>query len=226
MILFITDSLGGPRFSPEQLYYQDTWVYKVRQRLSERGIETHSLVCYGLDSNELRFNLSRFTPFYRPQFVVYQIGICDCAPRAISLQELQYVNLLPDRLRYWIKAQLKKRFDRVTTLRNLCNVPLPEFTENIKYLSEQFDSLFIPIAPVCDGYTSIAPLIEQNVAKYNAVLRQYSSHWLEQYAETPRNFVDIMFTSDHHHLNRFGQNYLADCILNNTQIMDLLKAQT
>ncbi len=223
MILFITDSLGGPRFSPEQLYFQNTWVYKVRDYLKQIGVETHSIVCYGLDSNQIRYDLSRFFPFYKPKLIIFQVGICDCAPRAISLKELRFINILPGRLRSLVKRVTRRYFDTITQSRNMSNVDLATFNENIRYISEQFESIFIPIAPVCDGYVNLTPLIRQKAATYNEVLKRYSKIWLNEYADAPKEIVENIFVSDHHHLNEFGQEYLTSIILNNSILVERFK---
>ncbi|MDT8903851.1 hypothetical protein [Anaeroselena agilis] len=222
MILFVTDSLGGPRFSPEQLYFQDTWVYKVRDHLKNMGVETHSIVCYGLDSHQVRYDLLRFLPYYKPDLIVYQIGICDCAPRAISTAELRLIKYLPGRIQSLVRRIIRRYFKKLTVVRDISNIDLFSFQENIRHISKQFNSIFIPIAPVCDGYVKVTPLIRQRAIEYNEVLKKHSQFWLDEYVNSPKELIENMFVSDHHHLNNFGQEYLTKLILNNPYLMGRL----
>ena len=52
-VLIITDSLGAPRVSPETLYYEDTWPFKLKKRFDEYGIDTFIFTENGLDSTLL-----------------------------------------------------------------------------------------------------------------------------------------------------------------------------
>lgn len=223
MILFITDSLGGPRDFPEVLYYQDTWVYRVKKALECRKIQSHSIVLYGLDSLRIVKDLfETHVKLYCPQLVIYQVGIVDCAPRSVSKRELRYFKKLPGVLQESIQKFIKNNYGEISKLRDINNVDLSCFEENISILANNFKSIFIPIAPITPEFQVKSPLIKRNAVKYNQILEKYSQVWLEEFESPDQKIMEQMFTADFYHLNRFGHQYLSECFLRSKVVMKII----
>jgi acyl-CoA thioesterase-1 len=77
-IACIGDSLGMPR---ENVLYEDTWFFRVQQSHPEKMF----ISCFqrSLTTDMLLDNFDEYS-FIKPDYLILQLGICDCAPRLIN----------------------------------------------------------------------------------------------------------------------------------------------
>lgn len=117
--------------------------------------------------------------FFRPDIVIIQLGIVDCAPRLIKTRSIhrKLVNFMPAAFRMKYLTFLK-RFRGRTASR--VDVKLSAFKGNIEnYIARaKVQSvqklIFIGIALPDASFVSKSPQIESNVINYNSVLRSAS----------------------------------------------------
>lgn len=186
-IVIFSDSLGRPRPelpNPERTEYEDTYGYKLRQRLAP----THEVeICYSgsMDSERAAANhLSRDqVAFRRPDTVILHLGINDCAPRIFKKGQHHIIfrEWFPKRVR-WAILRLIHRFRRPLTqyiFRGRVHVPIQEFRRNLHKVQEVIKSyspschfLALSIVPTFPSLAQRSYNFNVNVARYNEVLHE------------------------------------------------------
>lgn len=204
-VLVITDSLGLPRAEPEHLLDEDCWTHKL-SKLS--NIDVYHYMRGGYATRNLRKDLNAYLKGYRPNIVLLQIGIVDCAPRAMGRLELKLISKIPvisTMLHYLIKKYraeiIKRRKITYTTPSN--------FESNLLKVKTHFkdaEIIALPIAPANYAYIAHSPGIEDNITEYNKILSSLFNV-IDPYSEV--NPEDI-FMSDHHHINKYGHSVVFD----------------
>lgn len=167
-ILVITDSLGLPRPAPEVVEYEQTWVYMLSQ---QSQVWQHS--SGGSTIRELYSQIEYFKMF-NPDIVIIQSGIVDCAPRAMSKFENEFIN------KVWLTKKLAKKFLKEKTLNFLRRKRSCFYTSAYDY--EKFVNLFkkafsdklywVGIVPANAGYEKKIPGITLQIEKYNKILNR------------------------------------------------------
>ncbi len=202
-VLLLTDSLGFPRAEPEFVAYEQSYVALLRDAFPQCDI-----VHQGRGGATIR-DLFNHSAYYhgtmKPDLVLIQSGIVDCAPRTLTLVEQQVVTRLP-LLSRPLGALVKRYSRQLRRLRGITYTPLPQFEHFIERFEAQFpNACWIGILPASPGYEAQVEGITRNVERYNDVLRH--RRWIDTTAFTPD---DIM--SDFHHLNVRGHRRMADAI--------------
>jgi len=107
-ILAVGDSLALPGHGNE---YEDTWIWKLKQEFKkldfitifQRAMTTEVLVSLGGGKNENDFvpNGADCLEFYKPDIIILQLGIVDCAPRLFHRDgiEIKLINRLPSNIK-------------------------------------------------------------------------------------------------------------------------------
>lgn len=202
-VLLLTDSLGFPRAEPEFVAYEQSWVALLREAFPQCDV-----VHQGRGGATIR-DLFNHSAYYhgtmKPDLVLIQSGIVDCAPRTLTLVEQQVVTRLP-LLSRPLGALVKRYSRQLRRWRGITYTPLAQFEHFVERFEAQFpQTCWIGILPASPGYEAQVQGITRNVARYNDVLRR--RRWIDTSAFTPE---DIM--SDFHHLSARGHRRLADAI--------------
>lgn len=208
-ILIITDSLGVPRLKPEAVLDDQVWTYRLFNDLKYK----YSFYLYtvpGLHTNMLVSSLNNQLGAYQPDIVILQIGIVDCAPRALREIERKIIARFPNIIQRLIVEFVQNNYARLVVHRNITYVSLNQFSENLLKLREAFFStqfIVVPIAPSNLAYEKKNPKIKSSILRYNQALSTVFKDSL-MYDIFPKECLDDIFLSDNHHLNCKGHDYI------------------
>lgn len=184
--LIITDSMGAPRSNPLTLY-KDTWVSHIEDYFQNKyGIKTFSYTQSSLTTQQLIFKIKQQFIYYNPRIVILQIGAVDCAPRLLTMNELDFMEKLVPNVFSKIFHKFKKYLLISPTLsryRNRTDVSSEIFRRNINLiLNEYFKDSIICTIPI--GFPNKRHTFESANAKKN----------VEQYNDIFKSFVDDRYT--------------------------------
>ena len=145
---------------------------------------------------------------FKPNIVIVQIGICDCAPRYFS-KFLLILNKFPRSQTKYI-LWLKKRFSG----RKHTYVNIKEFERNfdnyfMRCKTEGCSVICIGILKASGEFIRKSPNIQNNIDSYNNILKELSSKYDNVKYVVPCANEDIeTVISDEHHLNAKGHKVL------------------
>ena len=211
-ILILTDSLGAPRPGTA---YQKTWVHHI--------IEEYRAKCHcfayterALTSPQLAALVKEKFCLYSPDLVIIQVGLADCAPRALTQKEQAIISKIP-LVSPLIKILIKRYYGAITRRRNICYVSKDLYKDSIEKIAEAFpraQKIVIPIITPCDAYIQKSPLIEERIRNYSHALYELQEiQVLETVDALPKAIINHDFyVEDHHHLSERGHNYYAEKI--------------
>jgi hypothetical protein len=154
MILCITDSIAMPRDGVE---YEDTWIARLRQHRYPESVVAHSQ--RAATTHKLHTHVLYH---YRPDTVVTQLGIVDCAPRYFRNAERWILRAVPHRAKSTYMSLLKRLRTRRSSRRK---VSVKQFRTNVSQFyraasSEGIDIITIAIAPPTSQFVSKSPYID------------------------------------------------------------------
>lgn len=213
-LLFLTDSLGEPRLSPEPIYDDQVWPRLVASHVDKR-YDCYFFSRPGLHTGGMRENLAVQLGAYRPDIIALQIGIVDCSPRAMRENERKVIARLPGPLRTTALRLIRENYARLIAWRDITYVSEPSFRENLDALRAHFvEARFIalPIGLANTAYKQRNPLIERNITRYNQALADVFG---ADYVAETFDGVDIeqFYLSDNHHLSARGHQVYADAVM-------------
>ena len=196
-ILFLTDSLSLPRESEkENVSYEDTYVSKLRKRFPECTIADSAIG--GATIKDLYGQVFYYKSF-KPDIVIIQSGIVDCAPRAyrnFGKKVLVKLGLI---------SKLKGLTRFLRKYRGYTLTKPSKFDSFLKRMRADFsESKFysLGILEASDEYEKKVPNIKRNIRRYNDLLK-VNSTFIDN-SDIP--FEAIM--DDHHHLNSKGHQLI------------------
>lgn len=212
-LLFVTDSLGLPRRVPVRVAGHEVWVNQVAHSL-EGQVEPYFYTVAGLHSSDLASNLEIQLGGFDADLLVLQIGIVDCAPKALRENERKVVTRLPGPLRLLVHNFLRRNYARIVMWRDVTYVSQDRFRTNLESFREHFrdcEFVVVPIAPANQGYRAKNPLIDRNIRAYNRILETVFG---EAFASETFEGADpeLLFVSDHHHLSIEGHATVARAV--------------
>lgn len=202
-ILFVTDSLALPRDKPEVLSYESTYPQLIKKEIPSAEIQQLSIG--GATIDELN-RASKYYTSFKPDVVIVQSGIVDCAPRTMTKFGRQFWSKIP----LLGKGVLAMVSSNAATFRKLRNTNYTKPKDFVKWLSRLNETLadakiiHIAIMPSSDAYEQKLPGVTSRIEQYNALLAANSSKIIGQ------NMTTDMLMSDHHHLNTKGHQALAN----------------
>lgn len=197
-VLILTDSLSLPRDKPEVCEYENTWPALIKA--SGKHI-VHQVSIGGATSSFLLKQL-HYHAMFKPDIVILQMGIVDCAPRFANQFELEIINRLPFRKK--ILEKLNK--PSVKKFRNLTYTPIKYFKNNLNKISRRLGNLkivAIGIVPAVEAYEKVLPGVTNNIRSYNAILETSFTNFIDLSAMPAEGLM-----SDHHHINAAGHQYI------------------
>jgi hypothetical protein len=152
---------------------------------------------------------------YKPELIVLQVGIVDCAPRVFREIETKILSIIPPlfKLVLWFVKKYRKE---IVAKRRITNVNKDEFENNLKSLKQAFPNsqfVVVPIAPSVSEYENKSPGISHNIALYNEILKRVFGKTcvLTCYDEiSPESILQ----SDLHHINKQGHELIFNSLIN------------
>ena len=219
-IIIFTDSLGRPRpdlHAKERTEYEDVYGYKIRKYFTDDWVEI--LYIESLDSEDAIFWNERMVAFKRPDIVVYQMGINDCAPRVFKKNSRSIV-LLPwfRRLSHDIILRIISKYRRyiIEILPEKTYVNKHLFRNNflkmiadVKAMSNHCNFFCLSIAGQPYVKEIKNPGITENVRIYNEVLKEiFMDDFVDIDAVTNMS-SDEYLISDGVHLNKNTHDIIA-----------------
>jgi lysophospholipase L1-like esterase len=208
-VLILTDSLGLPRGFPQICEYEKTWCVKLKE-----DFIVHQVSIGGATSGDIL----RQCPYhlqFRPDIVIVQVGIVDCAPRFVTKFELDLIKKLPTKISKAVLKVLNKK--SVRSIRKITYTKRVAFLNNILKIQNYFNGVpvaFIAILPPSSDYETILPGIKNRVKQFNQILKEEINLLIET-----DDFDDMDVMTDNIHLNVIGHNkiyvkvnkFLATC---------------
>ncbi|NOS93109.1 MAG: SGNH/GDSL hydrolase family protein [Cyclobacteriaceae bacterium] len=204
-LLVLGDSLSLPRIQPEFCAYEDTWPILLKE-----NFKVHQVSIGGGTITDIVRQVE-YHKIFAPDVVILQCGIVDCAPRALSMFELEFIKKLWG-IRKILLPIIKKYSSKIRSLRNKTYTAPSEFKKSLARIKETFPTcsiLMIGILPPCKEYEKQVPGISLRINQFNALLRDQS---VENFISMDRiDRSSIM--SDFIHLNPSGQRFIYDKIV-------------
>lgn len=205
-ILVISDSLGLPRENPDgMVYFNETWPYLLKEK--------YQVVHLGIGGATIGqlVDQAAYYRFAKPDIVILQSGIVDCAPRTLTKNEKEFwlnfplINKLVFRLIYKFPNQIRK-------IRNISLTPPNEFEAQIIKLKNLFKGIpvfALSILEATPEYELLVPGISARINFYNKLLKKV-------FEETYIDLVELIemgICSDYHHLNIVGHEKISIIVL-------------
>ena len=230
-IVVLGDSLCLPRITEEEtIEWEDTWPKILETHLRKLDKNTEVINC-GRRSRRITSILGTdFTEdilLKKPNYVIFQIGVVDAAPRIFSLREKALLNkkFFPWRLKQWLIAERKKQRSKIISKNPMAKVYTTpeEFKKSLYLFSEKLFNnylqnikvVFIPILAHLDTMEEKSPGYSNNIELYNDILSQYcqvKSHIFLS-STIPFTLEKQLFCMDGYHLSKKGNYQLAQHIL-------------
>ncbi len=205
-IVLFTDSLALPRKVPEMTSIEDTYPY-----LLKKNFDVYQFSKGGCLISELLEQTFYYSQ-YRPDYVILQCGIVDCAPRAFSWSEESFLRLTR------IGRLLRKAISITITTKRIRNFRRKSWTELKSFeclcnaFVNQFDGIpvyALSILPATSEYELQVPGISKKIKEYNIVLSRVFGDRLIDLSGIPVEGI----MSDHHHLTQEGHIYVYESIM-------------
>ncbi|PKO98497.1 MAG: hypothetical protein CVU13_10085 [Bacteroidetes bacterium HGW-Bacteroidetes-8] len=207
-ILIIGDSLALPRVHPEKVEYRETWP----ELLKNTGkFEIIQLSIGGGTIVDIFDQLSYYK-YFQTDIIVIQLGIVDCAPRALTQFELklfQSNKLFSLILSRFLPINFLRR------IRNISYVDLYKFCEFYEKMILQFKNCYVinvGILPIPIDYEKKLAGITKNQFKYNTAIKSISQKYGCYYIDSELMPLNGIMT-DYHHLNSKGHLWIYNSIV-------------
>lgn len=213
-IMCIGDSTSLPGHNN---LYEDTWFYKLKTSFSDfdfisvfrRSITTEILITEGGGFSD-EFPLGAdCLEFYKPNIVILQLGIVDCAPRLLNNFDKLILKILTNNLKnFYIKTVKKFKKRKVTNT----IVTVDKYQANLKLflercvLNEIKTAILISIPFPDERMLEKNPEIILNIKIYNQILSDFTKTYSFVKVINPldsRNFNESIF-EDGYHPNQLG----------------------
>jgi predicted dehydrogenase len=222
-IAAIADSLAMARAEPVLIRWEDTWPARLGEELRSAGVVAEVINCGARARTADQLLDSEFEEhvvFKRPDVVIVQVGIVDCAPRIFSKRERTLLNrsFVPGRFRDWIVRRRSARRQAILRgahpLHKVYTPPerfaecLQAFGAKLAGMAHRPRLIVLPIVCDPDVMNEKSPGHHDNVVRYNALLRSFAvaagSDWIEPEAMIRDFEVTASFASDGYHLSVSG----------------------
>lgn len=213
MILIIGDSLALPR---SNLPYKSTWIYLLKSQFHQYDIVDKS--DYGATS--LLLNSPDRLEYYKPNIIIIQLGICDCAPRYFKKGtfEERIIRLMPENFRKKYISIVKKTRSQSD---KRAYVGAETFEKNFTdYIKRAIDLniekvLVVKIGKSGDAHIKANSNVQKSIDKYNMILENISKSFpkLELIDPIGEYFdVNKITLEDGYHLNELGHRVVFEYI--------------
>ena len=227
-ITIITDSLAMPRVEgDEKIYIQQTWPKLLAQQLGN-DFMLAEFKERARDTDSLRIDQLFFETITccKPDILLLQIGIVDCAPRIISKQENALWNrrYFPKRLRQYLIQHRKQNRANILEKGPLKKVYVSpdQYEQNIKSFIQQvkasYPSTFILTLPIVGNFQQLEQKSKGYTANkdlYNDILQKVADSSDTLYAGALLAYMqqDDFYTLDGYHLTVKGHTQVAHFLM-------------
>lgn len=204
-IVIFSDSLALPRNIPEVTFYEETYPF-----LLKKNYDVFQCSIGGCVINDLLIQTFYYSQF-KPDIVILQSGIVDCAPRAFS--RLTYRFFEENR----IGRVFKKILDATISTRCIRNhrqlswTSISSFRNCLREFKDQFceSQIFaLSIVPASKEYDKKVPGIRNKIEDYNRIIKEvYLSNYIDL-SDIPSEGI----MSDGHHLTNIGHQFVYEKI--------------
>jgi len=227
-IVILADSLSLPRPKKDigNIRYEDTYPYlldiSLRKKLGhEAPIVTEKGKRYRTIT-EVAADWREYVTWRKPEMVVVQVGITDCAPRVFSSTQRSKIERIRPLFLRTILLKLVHRYRRniIESSRTKVYVPIEEYRETVARLVKLAESdnvrllVFVKIAVPPAFVENRSPGLQRNVLLYNSVLEQYKDSRgvhivdLNEVFGT-EEYMDEFLLEDGQHYNAEGSRLVA-----------------
>lgn len=214
-ILCIGDSLGLPR---DGVSYEDTWFYIIKYKHSE-----YEFIDYfkrGLLINEALQQFDTYYKDYKPDRIIFQLGICDCAPRYINDRKLIWRFLIKVfrllKLESFFWRIIKKVFSRTS---DTVYTKISDFKICYESIVQKFlnigvkQIIIVKICHVSNESLLKNKYINDNVEDYNSVIDSMCKKYPERLiAIDPLSEGNSDYYIDGYHCNSLGMTKVFEQI--------------
>tara|TARA_X000001036_G_C20568816_1_gene761748 strand:- start:67 stop:765 length:699 start_codon:yes stop_codon:yes gene_type:complete len=222
-VLFLGDSLGLPR--PDRSTIDiETWPQIVSEKLHHKKIKFFFQFTGAAHSGTMiRMRNGGYLAGYDPDILILQIGIVDCANRALREGTREFISRIPI-IRRIVRRIIGTFHRHILSIRNITYVSRKKFRSNLMELRSLFHGVrfvVIPIAPASDDYCKLMPRIRKNIEDYNEILEDvFPDSFLNEVYLGSR--PEDLMSDDFHHLSKFGHKIVSECVAKRiSDIVDL-----
>lgn len=204
-ILVVTDSLGLPRAIPETCHLDASW-----PRLLASKYDVVQISIGGGTIGELYRQVSGYYNNVKPDVVIIQSGIVDCAPRSFSKKELDFF-IMTKAGRFFLRV-MKPYSVKLRKLRKKKYTKPADYSNFFSKFISLFECPILCIETISGNneYEKKVPGIIQSVKQYNDILINHKS---EKFCIIPTgDFTKEDVMSDHIHLTEQGCSKLFEKI--------------
>jgi hypothetical protein len=196
-VLLLTDSVSLPRrHSKGEVLWEEIYFCKLQQRFP--GIEFVLVGMGGATITQLQLALNYYT-LVKPDLVILQSGIVDCAPRALGQLEQQLI----------IKLKMFRLVRPFTTFlrkhRNIAYTSPRLFEETLLKIKNIFSGkplVGIGILPGSKEYDAKVPGVSRRIDAYNKIIQKHTI-----YIDNS-NFPPEGIINDFHHMSSTGHEVI------------------
>lgn len=214
--LIIGSSMAMPR---NELSLQETWPYIISNQLKNHFFV--NLCRRASTSKRFRKERQDILEYFKPNNVIIQIGITDCAPHYFSQYIILALSKFPKTIRDFIYG-FKRKFS--VRKKSNCYTSLDDFKKNyIEYIKRCQKCnvekiIIILIAKPSATFEIKSPFIKEQVDKYNEFLISLENEFSNVHCIEPfDNNIDDYYIDDFH-VNYEGQSILCEQIIKKISI--------
>lgn len=227
-ITIITDSLAMPRVEgDEKIFIQQTWPKLLAQKLGNEYVFAEFKE-RARDTDSLRIEQLFFETITccKPEILMLEIGIVDCAPRIISKQENAMMNrrYFPKPLRQYIIKKRKRQRTKILAKGPLNKVyvspenyrkNLMHFLQKVKEVSPSTTIILLPIVGNFQQLEQKSKGYTANKDLYNNILQEVAQTTRLFYAGDLLNTIqqEDFYTLDGYHLTAKGHSQVTDFLV-------------
>lgn len=217
-ILCIGASVDLPR---DEVKYEDTWFYLLKEKYRNCDFVSYFRRSQILPETDYMFD--SYYRFYYPDYVIWEIGITDSAPRYIVEQKLHWKMILRIIKGTWVEKPFWKIVKKVRK-RDPKRVAtsLTEFENYAEKLIKDFISIgvkkifLMKIEPIGSSPRRKNPLWFDNIQKYNSVYEKLSVKYSDkvELIAPKENANDDWYIKDGYHPNQLGMRKVFEYLDN------------
>lgn len=198
-VLLLTDSVALPRKHKNgEVQWQDIYFSKLQQHFNE-----HEFILVGMGGatiQQLRAALNYYV-LVKPDLIILQSGIVDCAPRALGQLELEVIKKLH------LFRLIKPMTQFLRKHRNIAYSSPKIFEQTLVKIKNTFPGkplIGIGILPGCEDYDKITPGISKRINLYNSIIEKHTEYINNN--DFPREGI----IQDFHHINEVGHKVIFE----------------
>jgi len=217
-VTLFTDSLGLPR---ADVPLSKSWPSVLAELLATRAV-IRTFGFGGATSTKIVRETERgYLQHIDSDIVIIQVGIVDCAPRALRRTEL-LVCKAPGISRV-VHPLIQKHYAAISSKRDLAYTTPETYRSNLLTLRDRFSgrAMLLAILPASSGYRNKSPKIQDRIDEYNGIGSEvFGEQFIHRVLEGEN---DAMYLPDHHHLSIEGASRLAADVVKHLESSGLLR---